>query len=43
MEAYKEKEVVLEERRQKHSGALSRSQQSPQLMDIDQSRNYEQT
>jgi len=30
-------------RRQKHSGALSRSQQSPQLMDIDQFRNYEQT
>jgi len=43
MEAYKEREVVLEERRQKHLGALSRSQQSPQLMDMDQSRDYGQT
>ena len=30
-------------RRQKHSGAFSKSQQSLQLMNIDQFRNYKQT
>jgi len=32
---YKEKDVVFEKRRQKHLDASSRSQQSPQLIEID--------
>ena len=43
MKAYKEREVILEKRRQKHLGASLRSQQSPQLIKMDQSRNYRQT
>ena len=43
MEAQEEEEVVLEERRQMHLDAPSRSQQSPQLMEMGQSRDYEQT
>ena len=42
MEAHKERETI-EERRQKHLGASLRSQQSPQLTRMDQSRNYRQT
>ena len=42
MEAFNKREVVLKERKQKHLDALSRSQQSSQLMEIDQSRDYEQ-
>ena len=34
IEAYKEREIILEERRQKHLDAPSRSQQSPQLMEM---------
>ena len=43
MEALEEWEVVLERRRQMHWGAPSRSQQSPQLTEMDQSRDCEQT
>ena len=40
---YKEKDVVFEKRRQNYLDASSRSQQSPQLIEIDQPRNYKQT
>ena len=43
MKAYKEGEVILEERRQKHLGIPSRNQPSPQLMEMGQLRDYEQT
>jgi len=43
MEAYKEEGVLLEERRQKHLGAPSRSQQSSQLTEMNQSGDYGQT
>jgi len=39
---YKEKGVVFEKRRQKYLNTSSRSQQSPQLMEIDQLRDYKQ-
>jgi len=43
MEAQREEEVVLEERRQMHLGAPSRSQQSPQLTEMGQSGDCGQT
>jgi len=43
MEAHKKGEVILEEKRQKYLGASSRSQQSPQLTEMDQPRDCRQT
>jgi len=40
---HKKKDIVFEKRRQKHLDTPSRSQQSPQLMAIDQLRDYKQT
>ena len=43
MEVHKKKEVILEKQKQKHLGASLRSQQSFQLTEMDQSRDYGQT
>jgi len=43
MEAQREEEVILEEGRQIHLDAPSRSQQSPQPMEMRQLRDYGQT
>ena len=43
MKAYKKEEVILKKRRQEHLGTPSRNQLSPQLMEMGQLRNYEQT
>ena len=42
MEAQREEEVILEEGRQMHLDAPSRNQQSPQLTEMDQLRDYGQ-
>ena len=43
MKAYKKKEVILKKRRQKYLGTSSRNQPSPQLIEMGQLRDYEQT
>ena len=43
IEAHKKGEDTLEEKRQKHLDASSRSQQSPQLTEMDQPRDCRQT
>jgi len=43
MEVHKKKEVVLEKQKQKHLGTPSRSQQSFQLTEMDQLKDYGQT
>ena len=43
MEAQREEEVVLEKKRQMHLGVPSRSQQSPQLIEMGQLRDCGQT
>ena len=43
IEAQREEKVVLEKRRQIHLDAPLRSWQSPQLMEMDQLRDYGQT
>ena len=41
IEAHEKKEVILEEKRQKYLDTPSKSQWSPQSIEMDQSKNYE--